>query len=270
MRTSRLLEVIHLLLNKRQQTAEELANHFDVSLKTIYRDVDTLSSAGIPISKQQGVNGGIVLSENYVTNRSKLTKSEEAALMTALEEIKKLPNMQLEYALKLMKQYFNEAATNWVNTDDISIDLQDKFHQVKRATIEKRVIEFRYFSDGEFLKYLVEPYELRITGDVWKILVRKIREKTYEEIFLARMVDIEIKTKSFTRRDIPEELCKKYSGEIVEHSFKIAEMNEEIINRFPIENFVFDDNIITLKVKVRSNVDAEQIQKYLKELNVAK
>lgn len=89
MRTNRLLEMIYLLLDDRQQIAEELANHFGVSFKTIYRDVDTLAEAGIPITKQQGINGGVVLSKNYAINKSKLTASEEAALMNALDSIKR-------------------------------------------------------------------------------------------------------------------------------------------------------------------------------------
>lgn len=165
---------------------------------------------------------------------------------------------------------FLSLATNWVNTDDISIDFQEKFHQVKRATIEKRVIKFFYFSDEEFLKYRVEPYELRITGDSWKVLVRKIREKSYEEIFLTRMVNIEVKTKSFSRKDVPDEFSNKYFGEIVEHSFELVEIIEEIINRFPIENFVFEDDKTTSRVKVKSDADVEQIQNYLKGLNVLK
>ena len=56
-------------------------------------------------------------------NKSKLTATEESALMEVTEGIKKLPNAKLEYALKLLRQYFNEGATIWVNTDDVSLDI---------------------------------------------------------------------------------------------------------------------------------------------------
>ncbi len=266
MRTNRILEMIYLLLNNRQQTAEELADHFDVSVKTIYRDVDTLAEAGIPITKQQGVNGGVVLDEKYALNRSKLTASEEAALIIALDEIKKLPNAQLEYALKLMKQYFNEAATLWVNTDNVSLDLQEKFHQVKRATIEKRIIEFKYYTDGEFLSYRVEPYELRLADDIWKVLVRNISEKSFEEIYLSRMAEIEIKSRCFKRREIPDEFGKKYAGPMEECSYKIFALSDELLNRFPIENFEFDSGEATLRLKVKSDVERERVHRYLKEI----
>lgn len=258
--------MIYLLLNNRQQTAEELANHYGVSIKTIYRDVDTLSEAGLPIRKLQGVNGGIVLDEQYALNRSKLTASEESVLMLALDEIKKLPNAQLEYALKLMKQYFNEAATLWVNTDDVSLDLQEKFHTVKRATIEKNVIEFRYFQEGGFSKYRAEPYEFRIKDDVWKLIIRNVREKSFEEIYLSRMTDIEIKSKRFTRRELPDGYGKKYSGDVITKKIEVTELTNRLLNRFPIESFEFSDSHIYLHIHIASEDYIEEILQRYEEI----
>lgn len=267
MKTNRQLRIIYLLLKKRNRPSEELARHFGVSVKTIYRDVDSLAAAGVPIIKQQGVNGGIVLSEDYLINKSKLTKSEEAVLINALEDIKKLPNAQLEYALKLMKQYFNEVATLWVGTDDVALDIQDKFHCVKIAIIEKRVISCRYYLDGEFLDYMLEPYELRIKKDIWKVLVRDIKGKDFREIYLSRMTDIETKKKGFTRRTVPDVFGKRYAGEIEEVVIEVPELTEELLNRYPIESFDFRLDTAWLKIRVRPEDVAqtrEQISKLLK------
>lgn len=255
-----------MLLNNRQQKSQDIADHFGVSTKTIYRDVETLAQAGMPISMQQGIGGGIVLSENYAINKTKLTTSEESVLMKALDEIKKLPNAQLDYALKLLKQYFNEAATLWVNTDDVALDIQDKFHMVKAATIEKKVIEFDYFTSGRFIKYRVEPYELRLKGEVWTLLVRQIKSDSFEEIYLSRMKDIDIKIKHFTRREIPDEFGKRYGGAAEEVCFEVVELTEEILNRFPIENFEFKDNQIFLKLNVKNGENHLKIQKINPEL----
>lgn len=266
MRTSRIIEMIYLLLNNRQQKAQDIADHFGVSTKTIYRDVETLAEAGVPISMQQGIGGGIVLSDNYAINKTKLTVSEEVVLMKALDEIKKLPNAQLDYALKLLKQYFNEAATLWINTDDIALDFQDKFHKVKVAIIEKRVIEFDYFTNLKFIKYRVEPYELRLKGDVWNLLVRHIKTDCFEEVYVARMKDIDIKTKCFTRRELPVEFGKRYGGTINEIRFQVTELTDEILNRFPIENFEFAEDEILLCVKVKETEKALMIEKEFVEL----
>jgi predicted DNA-binding transcriptional regulator YafY len=266
MRTSRIIEMIYLLLNNRQQKAQDIADHFGVSTKTIYRDVETLAKAGVPVSMQQGIGGGIVLSENYAINKTKLTASEEAVLMKALDDIKKLPNAQLDYALKLLKQYFNEAGTLWVNTDDVSLDMQDKFHSVKAATIEKRVIEFEYYTGQKYKQYRVEPYELRLKGEIWTVLVRQIKTDSFEEVYLSRMKDIETKAKHFTRREIPDEFGKRYGGNVIEVCFEVVELTEEILNQFPIENFVFRDDQTLLNLKVKTHGDVLMIRRRFPEL----
>ncbi|MEG0379477.1 MAG: HTH domain-containing protein, partial [Eubacterium sp.] len=73
MQSHRLFEIIYLLMDKKQITAAELADHFEVSVRTIYRDVERLSLSGVPIYTTIGKNGGISLMEDYVLNKSILT-----------------------------------------------------------------------------------------------------------------------------------------------------------------------------------------------------
>ena len=259
MRISRMLEMIYLLLEKRKSTAREIALHFDVSTKTIYRDVEVLIKADIPIRMQKGVNGGIVLDENYAINQSKLSAAETEKLIKTLAAIKKLPNAKLEYTLKMMKQYFNEAGTMWINDDDISLDIQDKFHKIKVATIQKSVIKFKYFNGKEFIEYYVEPYELRIKNNVWKLVIRNIKTEEFEEIYISRMKNIEVSNKNFLRVELPDEFGKKYCGSIKEITFKIKELTDEMLNTFPIENFDFTDDEIYLNLKVKSDENVENI-----------
>lgn len=266
MRTSRILEMVYLLLKDRQQKAQDLADHFGVSTKTIYRDVETLNKAGVPISMQQGIGGGIKLNENYLINKFKLTPTEEKALMKAIDDIKKLPNAQLKYALQQLKQFYNEAGTLWVNTDDVSLNIQDKFHQVKNAVIEKHVIEFQYYKGSEFTKYRVEPYELRVKSGAWKVIVRNIKEDTFEEVYLSRMKEIDIKTKHFTRLDIPDVFSKRYIGAIKTIKFEVIEMTDQVLNTFPIESFEFVGDNTYLYLKVKLDEDVQQIVKKYPEL----
>lgn len=250
MRTSRIIEIIYLLLDNRQQKAQVLADHFNVSTKTIYRDVETLSKAGIPIKMQQGISGGIILDERYMTNQKKLSDREEKGLESAIENIKKLPNAQLEYALKMLKQYFNEAGTMWVNDNNIALDLQKNFHVIKVAIIEKNVIEFKYFTDMKFANYIVEPYELRINGEVWTLLVHHIREGEFEEIYVSRMKGIKTSTMHFERRELPDQYRKKYHGEVKKLSFKIEKLTERLLNRFPVDDFDLEELTLSINVKV--------------------
>ena len=66
MQIHRLFEIVYILMNKKQATTVELASHFEVSKRTILRDIDTLTTAGIPVYTTQGKGGGIFIKENYV------------------------------------------------------------------------------------------------------------------------------------------------------------------------------------------------------------
>ena len=70
MQIQRMFEIVYILLQKRRVTAKELAEHFEVSTRTIYRDLDALSMAGIPLYTNKGHQGGIFLMEDYVLHRS--------------------------------------------------------------------------------------------------------------------------------------------------------------------------------------------------------
>src|SRR6478736_5271624 len=84
---SRHFEIIYHLLYKKKATAKELADHFEVSTRTIYRDIDDLSAAGIPIYSSQGKGGGIFLLDDYVFNTSLLSESEQDEILMALQSL---------------------------------------------------------------------------------------------------------------------------------------------------------------------------------------
>jgi len=74
MKNNRLFGILYLLLAKNKVTAKELADYFEVSIRTIYRDIDILSSLSIPIYASKGKNGGIELLENYKFDKSLFTE----------------------------------------------------------------------------------------------------------------------------------------------------------------------------------------------------
>lgn len=87
MQESRLFRIIYYLLEKGQATAPELAERFEVSVRTIYRDIDSLSAAGIPIYAESGRNGGIRLMHGFVLDQTVLSKEEKQEILSALQSI---------------------------------------------------------------------------------------------------------------------------------------------------------------------------------------
>lgn len=87
MKNSRLFEMLYLLVERRSITARELAERLEVSERTIYRDVDALSAAGIPVFTQKGQGGGIRLMEQFVLDRALLSQEEQDEILFALQAI---------------------------------------------------------------------------------------------------------------------------------------------------------------------------------------
>lgn len=87
MKIDRLLSIVILLMNRPLIQAKELADMFEVSVRTIYRDIDSINSAGIPVVTYQGANGGIGLMEGYRLDRNLLTERELADIFTALQSV---------------------------------------------------------------------------------------------------------------------------------------------------------------------------------------
>ncbi|MDX8046219.1 HTH domain-containing protein [Gracilibacillus sp. S3-1-1] len=87
MKESRLFKIIYYLLDREKATASELAEKFEVSFRTIYRDLDIISSVGIPIYTSNGRNGGIYLVDNFVLNKALLSDEEQQNILIALHNL---------------------------------------------------------------------------------------------------------------------------------------------------------------------------------------
>ena len=87
MSAGRLFQIVYLLLKHGRMTAEALAAQLEVSVRTVYRDIDALSAAGIPVFTTQGKGGGVSLMEGYVLDRATFTEEEQRRLLTALQSM---------------------------------------------------------------------------------------------------------------------------------------------------------------------------------------
>ena len=140
MQMNRLLNIVYILLKNKTVTAKELAKHFKVSTRTIYRDIDVLSNAGIPVYMSQGKGGGISLGDNYAIDQSIQPYQEENEIIKELEDLKSQKNPDVEQALIKLGLLFQKysLASFQPNNRMVSLQLQIDKSQYKRVYDEFR------------------------------------------------------------------------------------------------------------------------------------
>ena len=117
MQINRLFEIVYILLEHQCMTAKELANRFEVSVRTIYRDIDVLSAAGIPIYMTRGKGGGISLLPNFILNKTVLTESEKTEILSALHAVQAVNSNESKTVIQRLSNLFGEAQTDWLEID---------------------------------------------------------------------------------------------------------------------------------------------------------
>ncbi|WP_349670795.1 YafY family protein [Lacrimispora sp.] len=210
MQINRLFEIIYLLLNKKFMTANELAEHFEVSVRTIYRDIDTLSLAGIPIYALQGKGGGISLLEHYVLDKSVLSEREQNEILYALQSLTVTQVPEADKVLAKLSSLFNKSRTNWIEVDFSPWGSDDKgfsqFALIKDAILSHKIIEFNYFgSSGEKTARRVEPIKLIFKINAWYLQAFCLNRNELRMFKIVRMADVQITEDPFTQM-IPEPL----------------------------------------------------------------
>ena len=160
MQENRLFKIVYYLLEKGKSTAPELAEKFEVSIRTIYRDLDAISAAGIPIYATQGKGGGISLLQNYVLDKSILSNQEKEKILMALQGLIATEDKQSDELLSKLAGLFQSKTSNWIEVDFSdwisSTYKQDTFNAIKGAIFNRHIIAFSYFGgSGEHSKRLL-------------------------------------------------------------------------------------------------------------------
>lgn len=211
MQINRLFEMVYLLLNKKSVTAKELAERFEVSARTIYRDLDILSSAGIPVYTSQGKGGGISLMDHFVLNKSVLSERDKNEILYALQSLAVAKSPESEKVLAKLNGFFDHKSSNWIEADltpwGSGKDSQNSFSKLKEAILNRRVICFEYFNAaGESSRRTVEPIKLIFKVYAWYLHGFCRSRKAYRTFKISRMSEIILTDEHFEERDIPENL----------------------------------------------------------------
>ena len=173
MKINRLLEIVTILLNRETVTAKELADRFDVSARTIYRDIDALSSAGVPVYTNKGNSGGISLLEDYTLNKTLLSKNESEGLLLALKTMGATSYPEANAIIdKLGSIFKNSQAHDWIEVNfegwSSKVNEQNKFSKIRDAIFNNLVISFDYVNaNGSRSSRSVEPVKLIFNAYTW-------------------------------------------------------------------------------------------------------
>ena len=210
MQESRLFQIVYYLLDKGQATAPELAKRFEVSARTIYRDIDALSGAGIPVYAEAGRNGGIRLMSDFVLDQALLSWEEKQEILAALQSINITRNLTESQTLQKLSAMFALPSENWLEVDFSRWGNQgfdkEKFELLKTAVIHRRHVKIRYAgSGGDVGERTVQPYKLVYRAKAWYLKAFCTEKQDMRTFKLNRILELTLLEERFVRRGFPEE-----------------------------------------------------------------
>ncbi len=206
MQTNRLFDIIYILLNQERITAKALSARCEVSIRTIYRDIDRLSQAGIPIYTQKGAGGGVGLLSDFVLNKVLLDQKERETVLQALETMAAV-NIETTNVdvLQKLSAFFGKISEPWLAIDlSTWYETSDQcFDLLKRAIFDTKSVRFNYFnSKGDISTREVEPMQLVFKSMNWYLKGYCLTKSDFRLFKLSRMTSLIISSQQFTRREM--------------------------------------------------------------------
>lgn len=245
LKENRLFKIVYYILQKGHVTASELAGKFEVSVRTIYRDIDVISSAGIPIYVTTGRNGGIQILDNYVLEKVFFSDKEKQEILTALQSLSVVDNTPQSELLTKLSALFNTHSENWLEVDfgRWGSKMQDnaKFELLKKATINHKVVVIVYVSS--YFKRTtrkIHPLKLLYKSKEWYLKSYCTDKNDFRFFKINRIIECELLEEDFVPVDFPDQKDTKQNT------------YNKIVLRFPKEMSYriydeFNDNEVTVQ-----------------------
>ena len=206
MKSSRLFQIVYELMSEELLTAPELARRLEVSVRTIYRDVEALCQAGIPIVTGQGHGGGIRLMDGYVLDRTLMSAPEQERLMLAVKALGNAAGDSGELLQKL-GALFRTPEADWLSVDldrwGQSGEQDTRFDLIRRAILEKRVLAFQYAGAGGMRTRRVQPGRLCFKSSAWYLQAVCLERQAWRTFKLTRMSGLCLTEEHFSQALIP-------------------------------------------------------------------
>lgn len=211
MKIDRLLGIVMILLQKDKVTAPYLAERFEVSRRTINRDIEDLCLAGIPIITTQGGQGGISIADGYKVDKCILTYDEMQNVVMGLKVLDSISSKT--QTDQLLSKFFVKPNNILSIRDSIIINLSshykcglnDKISLIKSAVMKNTRITFRYYSNkGDSIRR-IEPYYLTFQWSAWYVFGYCLDKEDFRLFKLNRLWELTDTSEVFIPREIPED-----------------------------------------------------------------
>ncbi len=208
MKIDRLIGILSILLQKQKVTAPDLARQFEVSRRTVNRDIESLCQAGIPLVTTRGANGGISIMENYKLNRTVLTSAEMQDILAGLRGLDSV-NGANQY--KLLMEKLSAGSSDFLLGDQsVLIDLASwyktslapKIHEIRNGIGLCRELEFDYYSPKGESRRRLQPYYLIFRWSSWYVWGWCTERKDFRLFKLNRMENLRLTEKEFVKEKL--------------------------------------------------------------------
>lgn len=246
MQESRLFKIIYYLMENGKSTAPELAEKLEVSIRTIYRDIDIISSVGVPIYVTTGRNGGIQIDDSFVLDRLILSDKEKEDIITALKSVSIVDDRNSDTLSKL-STIFNTKNEDWLEVDFSrwGNKAQDNtmFQKLKEAIISRKMLCIVYANTrGEVIERVICPLKMVYKAKNWYIKSFCMNKSDFRIFKLTRIIQARIMEKFFNPMEFPQEKKEiKANCENIILRFP-QEMAYRIYDEFEVDEINQDDN----------------------------
>lgn len=209
MKIGRLIGIVTILLQKEKVTIPQLSERFEVSYRTIQRDIDHICQAGIPIVSMQGYGGGLAIADGYKLDKTILTKEELQAILTGIKSIDSVS--KTAYGQTLIEKFSNGKDAISAEYNMILIDLAswyqhsltDKIEKIRQAIFNREQVSFLYYSDKGECERTIEPYLIAFKWAAWYVYGYCLTKQEYRLFKLNRLWKLKNTKIAYTPRNIP-------------------------------------------------------------------
>lgn len=252
----RLIGIITILLQKDKVTAPFLAERFEVSRRTINRDIENICKAGIPIVTMQGYDGGISIADGYKIDKTVFTSDELQSIFIGLKGLESVSDTA--HTNKLMDKLSYDKNSVVCNSDNILIDLAshyktsltEKIGCIKLAIKNGNLISFKYYSNKGEAERIIEPYLLVFKWSAWYVFGYSLEREDFRLFKLNRLDNLIQIGEYFKQRDVPEERLefdRYFSGDIKLVALFNNKVKYRLIEEYGVDSFTYTN---TGKLKV--------------------